>query len=84
MTAAHGLDEWMEEHGRMKPAFLVHHIIPYIEAPERALDPLNLVAVSAITHSMIHKQYSDSMKAKKAMQDELFKITAARERRRSR
>lgn len=82
MAAANGLDEWMEAHGRFKPAFLIHHIVPYTEAPERALDPTNLIAVSAITHSMIHKQYSESLQAKERMQAELFRIVEERERRR--
>lgn len=81
MTRANGLDEVAKHYGRAKPAFLVHHIIPYTEAPERGLDPLNLVCVSVITHASIHRNYRDGKKAKADMQRLLFQIAREREER---
>lgn len=79
MTRANGLDEYLLYYGQAKPAFVVHHIIPYTEAPDRALDSLNLICVSVITHASIHRNYRDGPKAKKEMQELLLKIARERE-----
>lgn len=40
---------------RPRPATLVHHIVPYREAPERALELDNLEALCAVCHNKIHE-----------------------------
>ena len=44
--------------GRMIPADTVHHIIPYRDGNTKALDPDNLMSLSASSHAAVESLYS--------------------------
>ena len=76
MAAAYGLDEIEFSNGRGIKGELVHHIYPLRERPELALDPGNLICVSAETHAWIHQKYAT--KKKKEIQKMLCVLANAR------
>jgi hypothetical protein len=72
---AAGLDEYAFAVDRkITMGYVVHHIVPLAEAPERAYDLGNLIYVSTRTHAMIHQEYDKSPEDKRAMQMTLFDI----------
>lgn len=79
MAAAYGLDEIEFSNGRGIKGELVHHIYPLRERPDLALDPANLICVSAETHAWIHRQYMTNKKAE--VQQMLLELAAVRNRR---
>lgn len=76
MAAAYGLDEVDWNIGQATKGNVIHHIVPLRENPDRALDPYNLICLSAETHSYIHKLYNSNQKAE--IQKQLFLLTEKR------
>lgn len=79
MAAAYGLDEISWAAGTAERGTLVHHIEPLRENPDRALDPYNLICLSAETHSYIHELYNSGQKEE--TQKKLFLLAKKRMKR---
>lgn len=71
----HGLDLYeLVINKQIVYADTVHHIEELKVNPDRALDPSNLIPLSASTHARIHKEYDKGASERKDMQRILFGI----------
>lgn len=64
-------DQWALLHGEMKPAEIIHHIIPAEEDPALFWSPDNLIPVSRASHDAIHELYRAGGDTKAAAQAQL-------------
>lgn len=65
------VDMYAYRQGRILPATLVHHIIPFEEDSSVSLNTSNLVSVSAGSHAEIHRRYAEGEEEKARCQKEL-------------
>jgi len=56
IKAGHNECTMCKQHGRYSPAVLTHHITPLKQAPERAYDRSNLIALCHECHETIHER----------------------------
>lgn len=58
------IDMEAKRYGKLKPATVVHHILPRGEYPEYELADWNLISLSKETHNAMHDRNSDELSQK--------------------
>lgn len=57
-------DKVLSRYGKIKPAEVVHHIIPREHCPMYEYEPWNLISVSRKTHNELHDRTGHELSAK--------------------